>query len=60
MIKRYAGIEVHEAPDGDMIDYEDHVKSVNTAAMNAYMYLFINVDKKMAEEVSQIILEAGR
>jgi hypothetical protein len=28
MIKRYVGIEVHEAPDGDMIDYEDHLAAI--------------------------------
>jgi hypothetical protein len=27
-IKRYVGIEVHEAADGDMVDYADHVAAI--------------------------------
>ena len=59
-IQRYVGIEAHEADDGDMIAYEDHVKSINMAAMKAYQYLALTGNKDAAEKISQIILEAGR
>ena len=45
---------------GEYVLYSDHMERYNKAAMNAYMYLTINGNKKLAEDVSQIILEAGR
>lgn len=52
--------ELYAADGGEWISYEDHVKSVNMAAMKAYAYMALNGNRDAAEKISQIILEAGR
>ena len=47
--------------DGSWVTYGEHISSFNEAASKAYMYITINKDDpKLAENVSQIILESCR